>query len=244
VSRHERSAYAGVEKRSDRAVGCSRCWAGRPRWQLLGRHTSAQRLLPCKHTDGHGDMIAVARRAASGEAPSRATAEHTRREWRTHGGWQESHGGPTSADGVRGCVMSTVAPERCTKRCALRSRTGAADRESRQPNGEAQPAARRVVTWRARRQSAHDVVENRPDRAVGCSECWAGRPGWQLLSRHTLAAMPLAVPSTRPSTARISRAEPCKQRRSAKTSEGEAYAACVRCIRWLAGVRRRADERR
>jgi hypothetical protein len=112
------------------------------------------------------------------------------------------------------------------------------------PNGEAQPAARRVVTWRARRQSAHDVVENRPDRAVGCSECWAGRPGWQLLSRHTLAAMPLAVPSTRPSTARISRAEPCKQRRSAKTSEGEAYAACVRCIRWLAGVRRRADERR
>jgi hypothetical protein len=126
----------------------------------------------------------------------------------------------------------------------LSRRTGAADRESRQPNGGAQPAARRVVRWRARRQSAHDVVENRSDRAVGCSRCWAGRPGWQLLSRHTLAAMPLAVPSTRPSTARMSRAEPCKQRRSAKTSEGEAYAACVRCIRWLAGVRRRADERR
>jgi hypothetical protein len=36
------------------------------------------------------------------------------------------------------------APEHCTKRRALRSRTGGANNESRQPNGEAQPAARRV----------------------------------------------------------------------------------------------------
>jgi hypothetical protein len=35
--------------------------------------------------------------------------------------------------------MSTVAPERCTKRRALRSRTGGANNESRQPNGLRQP---------------------------------------------------------------------------------------------------------
>jgi hypothetical protein len=79
VRRHEQPAYAGVKNRPDRAVGCSRCWAGRPRWQLLSRHTSAQCLLQCKHTDRHGDMIPVPNRARTGEARGEAAAKHTRR---------------------------------------------------------------------------------------------------------------------------------------------------------------------
>jgi hypothetical protein len=48
--------------------------------------------------------------------------------------------------------------------------------------------------------------------------------------------------NARTGTARMSRAEPCKQRRSARPSEGEAYATQVKGQRWLAGPRRRADE--
>jgi hypothetical protein len=50
--------------------------------------------------------------------------------------------------------------------------------------------------------------------------------------------------NARTGTARISRAEPCTQRRSAKRGDGEAYATRVKNTRWLAGTRGRVDERR
>jgi hypothetical protein len=61
----------------------------------------------------------------------------------------------------------------CRWRQALRRRTGAVATESRLPNGDAQPAARRGGECGAARRSARAGVKNRSERAVGCSRCWA-----------------------------------------------------------------------
>jgi hypothetical protein len=79
VSRHERLAQAKMKNRSERAVGCSECWAERPGWTLLGRHTPDATTLALPSTRTRTARIAVPSRATRGEAPSRAMAKHTRR---------------------------------------------------------------------------------------------------------------------------------------------------------------------
>jgi hypothetical protein len=110
---------------------------------------------------------------------------------------------------IRDCGYGSGTKQDC--HCLGRNRTsqvtadtGAADRLTEKLSRP--PDEYRGVSRHER--SAHPMVENRSERAVGCSEGWAGRPGWQLLGRHTSAAMTLAARSTRPSTARVNRGEP------------------------------------